>query len=154
MQLPDPFRVDLLSQRHAPATALEQRLLHLPQRALPLVREVTLYSGELPLVRARSVIPRPTESGVGRPLTRLGTRPLGAALFSDPRVRRGDIRIGYTRFPGEAESAALWVRHCQFLIAGEAILVSEYFLPACLNLWAPPNPHPPIAGGRFERARH
>ena len=81
---------------------------------------------------------------------RLGARPLGAALFSDPAIarlplacRRLDGRDArYHRAaaalarqsPAPALPAALWARRSVFLLRGRALMVSEAFLPAILEL--------------------
>lgn len=135
------FRVALLNQRHAPARVSELRRLNLPPRSLPLIREVLLTCHDQPWVYARSVIPRATELGAGRHLTRLGTRPLGAALFSDPQVRRGTIWLRHERLaqptwlPAQFHWPAepLWGRQCLFELGDDLILVSEYFLQPCAH---------------------
>lgn len=133
------FRVILLRQQHAPARISELRRLDLPPRGLPLIREVLLTCHGEPWVYARSVIPRTTEQGAGRHLTRLGTRPLGAALFSDPTVQRGTIWLRHETLPQPTElpddwpwpTDPQWGRQSVFRLGEDRILVSEYFLMPC-----------------------
>ena len=51
------------------------------------VREVLLCVNATPLVIARSIIPTLSSSGSNHSILRLGTRPLGAVLFSKTRMR-------------------------------------------------------------------
>jgi chorismate--pyruvate lyase len=50
------------------------------------VREVLLCANETPLVIARSIIPTLSSSGSNHSILRLGTKPLGAVLFSKTRM--------------------------------------------------------------------
>ena len=82
--------------------------------------------------------------GTWRGLVRLGTRPLGAALFADPRVRRRPLRFRRLR-PGDELHAracaatgkrlpALWARRSLFILGKSPILVTEIFLPGIRDL--------------------
>jgi chorismate--pyruvate lyase len=109
-----------------------------------LVREVYLYCRRAPVVFAHSIVDARELRGTWRSLARLGTRPLGAALFANPRVRR--FPLHYKRLnrghelhrracqvlrqpPGE-----LWARRSLFVLRGSPILVTEVFLPGILKL--------------------
>lgn len=117
----------------------ERRALGLRPGRRALVREVYLCCGPTPWVFARTVIPVNSLTGRGRGLARLGTRPLGELLFSDPHMQRGDPEVA-TLDPGHRLHAlatggvpgngAVWGRRSRFLIAGKPLLVSEFFLPA------------------------
>jgi chorismate--pyruvate lyase len=74
----------------------------------------------------------------------IGCRPLGAALFADPRIRRGPIQVarldarhGLHR---RAEMAlgqllpVLWARRSLFMRLGRPLLVNEVFLPGIERL--------------------
>ena len=74
-----------------------------------------------PWIRARSLLPHSTLIGAGRPLAALGDRPLGDALFAHPDMVRGPIEV--TDTPS-------WGRRSVFRLAGEPVLVAEWFLPA------------------------
>lgn len=130
------FRVQVLRQYHGPMTVDEQRALDCSARSLPFIREVNLICNGKPWVYARTIIPRATEAGPGRYLTRLGTKPLGVALFNDPNISRGTIHVkhlkGSNMLPGMTDcSEEIWGRHSAFYLSHAPLLVSEYFLPDC-----------------------
>ena len=114
------------------------------RRARVLVREVYLYCRHTPVVFAHSVIDARDLRGAWRRLARMGSRPLGAALFADPRIRRYPLRqkkLGRQHelqrhasagLPGTP--ATLWARRSLFALHKSPILVSEVFLPGILNL--------------------
>lgn len=138
------FNVVRLHQAAAPAHADEEDLLQLPPGRLAVVREVLLRCGESPLVFAHSVIPREGLRGPWVGLSSLGNKPLGAALFTNPRIQRHALE--YKRLDRrhplyrkaslhlDAPPATLWSRRCRFTLQGHSILVSEVFLPATLRL--------------------
>ena len=129
------FRVQVLRQYHGPLMMDEQTALGVGHRTLPFIREVNLICRGEPWVYARTVIPRSTEQGPGRYLTRLGNKPLGVALFNDPNIRRGEIHV--KQLPPNALDwckpldQSLWGRQSLFYLYRDPLLVSEYFLPAC-----------------------
>jgi chorismate--pyruvate lyase len=110
------------------------------------VREVLLCANETPLVIARSIIPTLSSSGSNHAILRLGTRPLGAVLFSKTRMhsktrpQRDIARIdknsilwkGFHR-GGTTLPSALWARRTLYHLKGHPILVNEIFLPALLK---------------------
>jgi chorismate--pyruvate lyase len=137
---PLDFRVQPLCQCWQRPLPDECRMLAMDLRQLALVREVHLLCGDQPWVFARTVIPRGTLAGKHRRLARLGTRPLGALLFSDRRLQRGQVAIARAS-PGrlpfgaalgllEAGQEELWARRSLFLLDAQPLLVSELFLPA------------------------
>lgn len=113
-------------------------------RARVLVREVFLVCGDTPVVFAHTVLDPRDLRGPWRSVTNLGTRPLGAALFADARIRRYPLRsrrIGLhhelhrrlrVRVPRAA--APLWARRSLFSLHHSPILVTEVFLPEILRL--------------------
>ena len=117
--------------------------LTVPQGQLALVRHVFLLCAGKPWVFARSVIPPRTLRGAHRRLANLGTRPLGAILFSDRSVRRGEVRVCELkpRQPlFDLASAALdrppegaWARRSIFTLREKPLLVTEVFLPEMVN---------------------
>lgn len=129
---PRRFRVVLLDQAWGRPLPGEARILGLRFEARVLIREVELHCDATPWVYARTLIPVATLRRGAR-LGRLGTRPLGEVLFSDPAVRRGSMEM--TRF-GPAEGpmriqghrGVLWGRRTLFYIAGHPLLVNEIFL--------------------------
>jgi chorismate--pyruvate lyase len=62
-------------------------------RARVLVREIFLCCGDTPVVFAHTVLDANDLHGVWRSVAQLGTRPLGAALFADPRVVRFPLHV-------------------------------------------------------------
>ena len=115
-------------------------------RSRVLVREVILHCGRhAGRVRAfRGCAPRPRRTR-GAACARLGNRPLGAALFADPRIERYPLRHAQDRPPSRAAparcaqlfgkpSAALWARRSLFRLHDSPILVTEVFLPEILAL--------------------
>ena len=109
-----------------------------------LVREVLLCCGETPVVFAHTVLRPQDLNGPWRSVARLGSRPLGAALFADPRIRRfplrqrkigvhhelhGRMRTHVVRVPD-----IVWARRSLFRLHDSPILVTEVFLPEILAL--------------------
>lgn len=109
-----------------------------------LVREVLLMHGKTALVFAHTVLAAEALRGGWRSVTGLGNRPLGAALFADPRIARYPLRqkkLGrthplYRRAAARlsAAPATLWARRSLFALGRSPILVSEVFLPAMAQL--------------------
>lgn len=134
------FHVELLGQDRIGLDHELSRLLGLRRGAPAQVREVHLCGAKRRLVFAQSILPCQSLQGRWRSLLRLGTRPLGQALFSDRRVRRGELQI--TRLqPGmrlyqrataslDAPPAQLWGRRSMFHLPKGPVLVCEFFLPA------------------------
>ena len=134
----------LLQDRCKPAVD-EAYLLGLVQYQKDLHREVMLLDGHQALVFARSVLPVKSLHGDWQGLGRLGNQPLGAALFSNPRMARTPLqfrKIGqhhalYRRATSYLVQLpkALWARRSVFkLNSGREILVTEVFLPSVLDL--------------------
>jgi chorismate lyase len=137
-------RVDVVFQGLRRPDRDESFLFDCARGARVLVREVFLYCGDMPLVFAHTVVDPRHLRGVWRDVRKLGTRPLGAALFADERVTRYPLRqrkIGWHHelhrrlsacVPGMPSS--LWARRSLFRLHDAAILVTEVFLPAILRL--------------------
>lgn len=115
----------------------EREALELRPGAHALVREVTLECHGKPWVFARSVLPAASLTGELRHLRRFGARSLGALLFADPRLVRGDFALALigpedALVPQALRAAhALWARRSVFELRGRPLLVQEVFLPAC-----------------------
>jgi chorismate--pyruvate lyase len=113
-------------------------------RSRVLVREVVLSCGATPVVFAHTVLDPRDLRGPWRSVGRLGSRPLGAALFADPRIQRFSLRqrkIGrhhelYLRASAavHVDAVALWARRSLFRLHDSPILVTEVFLPEILAL--------------------
>lgn len=140
----DRFRVDLIAQRRATALPGEAALLDAGPAQATLVREVRLYCGGDAWVFARTLIPLRSLRGRVYALTRLGQRPLGAVLFSDPTTRRLRVEVAcitrrhrlFARATAHLRHrpGAIWGRRTLFQYAGERILVNELFLPGIPEL--------------------
>ena len=123
----------------------ESRYFHFKLRRCR-VREVLLCSNGVPLVMAHSVIPTFSSSGSNHPILRLGTKPLGAVLFSKTR-KHSKIKTprDIARLDKSSElwkkcsknyvglSSPLWARRTLYRLKGHPILVNEIFLPALLQ---------------------
>jgi chorismate--pyruvate lyase len=119
--------------------ASERQTLNIKRGERAVIREVRLMCGERPWVFARTVIPVRSLRGAQRRLAHLGSKPLGAALFADPHVHRGEVEVAhigpderlFARAVGTAPyHQAIWGRRSVFWSQGKSLLVSEIFLPA------------------------
>lgn len=140
------FHVRVLQQGWGRPLAGERRILGIRRGERAVIREVCLMCGERPWVFARTVIPVRSLRGAQRRLAHLGSKPLGAALFADPHLRRGEVEVAHI---GPAEQVfaravgavpypeAVWGRRSVFWSQGRSLLVSEIFLPALLQEHAP-----------------
>ncbi len=132
------FGVEVLQQSFQTPNKSERSLMRLKERHAALTREVTLLCGETPWVIARTVIPFQTLKGRSSQLKRLGNRPMGHFLFSDPALERSPIEVSKCRLfiqlaNGESESILAWGRRSQFIFYRKPLLVSEFFLPELLS---------------------
>jgi chorismate--pyruvate lyase len=104
-----------------------------------LVRDVELLCDDNPWVFARTLIPITSLKGAAQRLTQLGEKPLGAVLFSDPKVIRGATQVARL-LPGQPlyQTACnhlsqkpdhLWGRRTLFYLEKRPLLVNEIFLP-------------------------
>ncbi len=126
-----------LTQRRVPLSLDEGRLLDLRRGRQVRLREVLLCVDGLPRVYARSLLPDESLRGRMYPLARLGQRPLGAWLFSQPDLLRDHMGLARVPLPvvlgPECASAGpghAWARRSRFRVAGRPILVTEAFLAA------------------------
>lgn len=134
------FRVSPVARGLAPPFLDEARALRLDLKAHAYVREVLLTGGGHPRVFAHSVLPRSSLRGDWCGITRLGTKPLGEALFTNPRIqrlglmsRRLDARhplYRAARRHAGFTARHLWARRSVFCLNGHPLLVTEVFLPA------------------------
>lgn len=137
------LRVELLRHERDRAELSEIRSLGISNGVWVLVREVLLRCDGRPWVFARSVMPPQTLAGRGQRLARLGTRPLGAFLFADPQLRRGELEVarlgpGCALFERAAIQLAtrpesIWGRRSIFCWQQRPLLVNELFLPDLLG---------------------
>lgn len=141
-----PFRVEVRAQAWQRPQTNESALLRLRRGERTLVREVSLYTGETMRVYARTVMPARTIRRRGR-LARVGQRSLGATLFSDRSLRRGERQVAridasHSLFSAAvaalpAAPGAIWGRRSTFLVRGAPLLVTEFFLPTIADCRSP-----------------
>jgi chorismate--pyruvate lyase len=120
----------------------ELALLAIPMRSKALIREVFLMGGKQPLVFAHSVLPPRSIRGPWLNLRHLGNKPLGAKLFSAPKVRR--MTLSYKKLAPhhvlyqhaiqglDEKPGYLWARRSLFSLNCANIMVTEVFLPQIL----------------------
>ncbi len=134
------FQVKPVFQKRARANNDEANLLKLNAFATVNVRDVLLMGGSRPVVYAHSILPYSSLRGAWAKLGRLGNKPLGATLFSNPRVKR--TPFSYKKLTAnhalyqqvtkqiEQTSPYLWARRSIFSLNCANILVTEIFLPS------------------------
>ena len=143
-------------RRHCGAFSLQRlaqgrQRLHPDQRGLlggtrsAWGRQVLLLADGVPVVYAHSVADPRALRGRWRLLRALGGRPVGDAVFARASTRRGVIRVRQLR-PGHPLQCAacrcagldqhtrLWARRSAFVDRGQALWVTEVFLPAMAGL--------------------
>ncbi|MCW5576138.1 MAG: chorismate lyase [Burkholderiales bacterium] len=132
----------LFQGRHRPNA--DEAFLFAGRTSQVMVREVLLLRGAMPLVFAHTVFDAASLRGAWRGVSVLGNRPLGAALFADPRIARFPLRQkklagNHPLYRGAAARLkrpppSLWARRSIFAAGKSPILVSEVFLPAVFDL--------------------
>lgn len=138
------FSVRPMHQQLGRPLSDERHFLGLRRGEMALVREVYLLCGATPVVFAHSVLAADDLQGVWNSVSRQGAKPLGEALFSDPRVERAPLEyreLGrhhplYRRACAALARppARLWARRSLFTLRSRPLLVTEVFLPAVLEL--------------------
>ena len=134
------FRVVPLATGLARANADEYPLLGVAPDTRVYVREVLLLCNEVPVVFAHSVLPPAGLRGGWNGITRLGSRSLGEALFSDHRIERQPLAYRRVRHDHPlyrvtithqaVAFSSLWARRSVFCLNSHPLLVTEVFLPA------------------------
>ena len=140
----EQFTVAPLATGLARANIDELSLLDLARQHRAYVRDVILLCDGKVVVYAHSVLPRASLRGPWNGITRLGNRPLGEALFNNPRIQRKTLayrklnprhplfrRISSNQSKGVRH---LWARRSIFCLAGQPLLVTEVFLPSITDL--------------------
>lgn len=133
------FHVKAIVQENAKPIVDEATLLKHKPVTVANVREVLLMDGQEALVYAHSVLPHNSLRGEWAKLGKLGNKPLGATLFSDPRVKRTPLSYKkltkrhalYQKAVAYLPQAPtyLWARRSVFSLKCDKILVTEVFLP-------------------------
>ena len=137
------FRVEVLSQQWQRPMLNEALRLGVQPEQHALIREVLLYCGDTPWVFARSILPRQTLTGPDLFLAKLGNRPLGEILFSDPNITRDTLEIAVIKKNQHMFSSAteclntspesIWARRSVFYLHKKPLLVNEVFLPGLVE---------------------
>src|SRR5450830_1897983 len=137
----DELRVQRLRQRPGNALQDECRLLGLTPREAVEERDVILHCDGRPVLFGHTVTP--LASAAAWPFfRRLGNRPLGGSLFSDPLVTRAPIQYArlHAGHPLDLYSQPplqpLYARRSLFRRHGSVMLVTDVFLPALSTLMA------------------
>lgn len=122
----------------------ETAVLHVQRPHHAYIRDVLLLCDGKAVVFAHSVLPRASLRGPWNGVARLGSRPLGEALFNNPRIRREPLRFRKLtpRHPLLRRIArcqplapqVLWARRSVFCLDGQPLLVTEVFLPGIESL--------------------
>lgn len=133
------FNVRVLDEGWRRPRLDEARVLGMSPTARAWVREVQLLCDGEPWVFARTIVPVSTLTGRQRQLAYLGDRPLGAFLFADPGMRRGEVELacigrkqamfGHATRGLKRRPATIWGRRSVFRVGGKPLLVTEVFLP-------------------------
>lgn len=133
------FRVEVLSQNWQRPMLNEAVRLGVHAEQYAFIREVLLYCGDVPWVYARSVLPHKTLTGKRRRLGKLGNRPLGEILFSDPNIQRDDLEVAEIKHEQrmfhkatqclDIKPQSIWGRRSVFHWHKKPLLVNEVFLP-------------------------
>jgi len=133
------FHVKTIAQQDAKPIVDEAAVLKRKQSTAANVRDVLLMGNQKALVYAHSVLPHSSLRGEWAKLGKLGNKPLGATLFSDPRVKRTPLsykklskhhalyRKAVVNLP--QAPTYLWARRSIFSLKCAKILVTEVFLP-------------------------
>lgn len=138
------FRVEVITQSWQRPMLNEEQRLRIRAGRNALVRQVYLYCDDTPWVFARTVIPHGTLYGKESHLAHLHNKPLGAVLFADPTMRRGEVEVaeikaGQRLFQTATASmknkpVSIWGRRSVFYLHGKPLLVNEIFLPDILKV--------------------
>ena len=133
------FHVQLLDQRRARPLCSEAMAVGMRRGTRAVVRQVRLMCGDTPWVYARTIIPPLTLARKFHRFTRLGSRSLGAVLFADPSMERGEVEIACLTPSDQLyhlaardlreKPAVIWGRRSLFRLDGKPLLVCEFFLP-------------------------
>lgn len=128
------FKVQRISQSWQIPLPSERLALGMPQRQLALVREVSLWVLDEPVVFARSIFPVSSLQGKLTHLRKLQNKPLGAILFKHPGMHRSPFELAL--LPGNSDylpsslqqPTTVWGRRSRFVIEDKPLMVSEVFL--------------------------
>lgn len=140
------FRVRVVGERFALPFTDERGQIGLRAHRLAWTREVLLLADDIPVVFAHSVLAPRDLTGAWHMARAIGARPLGAALFADPRIAREPLTAARIapHLPLHQHASAvvaqdiplptLWARRSRFCRLGRPLLVTEVFLPGIERL--------------------
>ena len=121
----------------------EAALLAISAYKTASVRDVLLFGGAKPVVFAHSVLPAKGLRGVWHGFSKLGSKPLGATLFANPRVKR--TALSYKKLSTNHvlyqhasrhlnnKPGYLWARRSVFSLSCASMIVTEVFLPSIVS---------------------
>jgi chorismate--pyruvate lyase len=135
-------KVQVLYQRWLTPFLSERKLLGQPEHRYCLTREVMLHADGMPLILARTIMPKRTIRSAHRNLSHLGSRPLGEVIFSYPDLERLELQVAALNpsawSPGAVERGAIrapvWGRRTVYAIMQQPLLVNEFFMPGALAI--------------------
>jgi chorismate--pyruvate lyase len=137
------FAVQTVYLGHAKPLQEEADLLHVASYKMAYIREVLLKGNRQSVVFAHSVMPKTSLRGVWNGLGRLGVKPLGAILFSNPKVKRTPLSykklsINHVLYRQAIQyiphkHSHLWARRSIFTLNCASIMVTEVFFPALIS---------------------
>lgn len=140
----DSFNVHNVYAGLSVANTDEIALLNISRPLQVYTRNVFLCADGRPVVFAHSVVAARHLQHAWHALRHLGSRPLGALLFSHPLVQRAPLRYKSLKpdHPLYRQAASvmeekpprLWARRSVFTLYGASLLVTEVFLPQILEL--------------------
>ena len=118
------FKLEVLHDGIGNAQKEEYKALNIiPEKVR--IREVILYGNSIPLVFARSIIPRLVSTKGYPGLESIGSKPLGDLIFeSDLFVK---THREFAEFQN-ADSKKIWGRRTQFQVKGYPLSIMEVFL--------------------------
>lgn len=122
----DDFRVDVLEEcwLTVPVPLLRGNFPDHMLRQRMWSRKVVLRGCGEPWVMAHSLVPQSSLDGPLRSLTRLNNKPLGAFLFRHRHLQRSSPQVLF--------HDNIWGRRSVFRLAGQPLLVAEFFTPALI----------------------
>lgn len=136
--------VHLIQQEERLVRPREMTLLELKTSDQVIDREVLLFCDNQAVVYARSLIPVKAVSDRFEDLDKMGEKPLGEKIFSDPQLARSPIEWsslspGHYLYPHailyeEKPPQKIFGRRSLFYGAAKPIMISEFFLPAITQL--------------------
>ena len=118
------FKLEILNDRIGVAEGEEYLALDIASQEVR-IREVVLYGDLVPLVYARSIIPKLTSSKGYPGLGTIGSKPHGDLLFQSKLFVK--TRCEFAQFQNLAKEV-IWGRRTHYLVRGYPLSVMEVFL--------------------------